>query len=643
MEPNINPNLIAATGQMMQAQAGAQPQQAVARSVGTAQTSMMLPPDREEALIQQLTQALDYHDSVQKPLLDKTQRWLEMYNVVAKIKTNPWPNSSNYVVPFMAEKIMSIHARLVRAAFNVAPLWLVKPRAMEVSDFADPIERWLDFLAEQGDFKPVIDTAMLYSLIEGTGIIKVDYKRSMRSMTNVTTGQVQQFADFEGPRIQFVQLQDFMVVPVTIQSLDDALITGHRFWLTAQELNDRRTRGIYTLATDDLLAAKSYGNEQRGSTATPLGTVQPLPTAVAERYELWELFVRYDLYQTGQLVPISVTFSKQGRKILRIVPFPYEHGRAPYVALRPIPAPNMFYGIPFAQYLEPIQVELTSSYQRRSDAQARKILTPILRKRGSTWKPEKQPLAPNTVIDVTMPDEITALQLPDIADASMNSEQFLMTIGERLTGMSDYQLGRSAGSNRTYGEVKSVLDEGQVRIDVLLDRIQVDMRRLGELVFDIGYQFMPYGGNVQTAQAFFKIVPEMLRPTGIGYNAYRIVPNGSMSEASKDAKFQRDMVLTSQFLQDPITNPQFVGPQAFMVRGALWAKQLQQGGWLDAEKYVAPLVQSVMQQVQQQQMQAQQEAQAAQELQARAQAGDPQAVALLQEMQAQAQAPGGRR
>lgn len=635
----MNPNMMQATGQMMQAQAGQpqpqgpqQQQQPQAVRYGNAQAPIVLSTEQAEALMQQLTQALDYHTQVISPLLNKTTRWLEMYNVVAKQKMEPWPNASNYIVPFMAEKIMSIHARLVRAAFNVSPLWLVKPRAAEVSDYAENIERWLDFLAEQGEFKPVIDTAMLYSLIEGTGVIKIDYRRSKRQINNKSSGQMEEFSDFEGPRVTYVQLQDFMVVPVTIQNLDEALGVGHRFWLTKEELLDRQTRQIYQ-EVDAIVDTKSYGEDQKGSTSTPLGTIQNLPSQVAERYELWELYWKYDVYGNGQAIPVSITYSKSGRKILRIIPFPYEHGRAPYVALRPIPAPNIFYGIPFAQYLEPIQVELTASYQRRSDAQARKILTPILRKRGSTWKPEKQPLAPNTVIDVTMMDEIQPLQLPDPGDASMNSEQFLMMIGERLTGMGDYQMGRSAGSNRTYGEVKSVLDEGQVRIDVLLDRMQVDLRRLGELTLDIGYQFMPYGGNVQGAQIFFKVDPAMIRPPGIGYSAYRIVPNGSMSEASKDAKFQRDMVMTSQFLQDPINNPQMVGPQAMLVRAALWAKMLQQAGWLDAERYVMPVVQQIQQQMAAQQQQQEQMA----ALQQAAAAGDPNAQAQLFEMEAAAQ------
>lgn len=630
MEPEAQPNQMQLTAAMSVANAGT----SSVPQMGVGGAPITLTAEQEINLVNQMTQALDYHTQAIGPLLQKAKRWLEMYNVVAQVKNTPWANSSNYVVPLMAEKIMSIHARLVRAAFNVSPLWLVKPRAAEVVQYSEGIERWLDFLAEQGEFKPVIDTAMLYSLIEGTGIMKLDYKRSMRAMTNASTGAKEQFTDFEGPRLQYVQLQDFMVVPVTIQNLDEATGVGHRFWLTASELIDRETKGVYQNAKD-LVTTKKYGTAQQGSSSTPLGTIPTLPNEVLERFELWELYWKYDLYGTGELIPVSITFSREGRKILRIIPFPYEHGRAPYVALRPIPAPNIFYGIPFAQYLEPVQIELTASYQRRSDAQARRVLPPILRKRGSTWKPEKQPLGPNSVIDVTLPDEITPLQLPDVESNTMQSEQFLMAIAERLTGMGDYQMGRSAGGNRTFGEVRSVLDEGQVRIDVMLDRMQVDLRRLGELVFDVGYQFLPYGGLVQTTQAFFKVVPEMLRPPGVGYNAYRIVPNGSLSEASKDAQFQRDMMIASQFLQSPINNPQLVPPPVSLpVHAAIWNKLLQSVGWLDSERYVAP----VMQFLQQMQMQQQQQEQEAAALQQAAQAGDPQAQQILMQQQMAAQA-----
>ncbi len=194
------------------------------------------------------------------------------------------------------------------------------------------------------------------------------------------------------------------------------------------------------------------------------GELPDVPLEVMQTYELYEFFWRLDLKGDGSLQPYTITYSNQNKSILRIVPFPFDHGRAPYIGLRPIPNPNLFFGQALAQYLEPIRVELTSSYQRRSDAIALKTLPPVLRRRGSTWKPEKQPLAPNSVIDVNDPTEVSLLEARSNIYDSMQSDSMLIQFGERITGMSDYQLGRSAGSNRTYGEVRSVLSEGQIRM-----------------------------------------------------------------------------------------------------------------------------------------------------------------------------------
>ena len=537
-----------------------------------------------------------------------------MYNVVPTVKNKPWPGASNFVVPFLAEKIMSIHARLVRAIFQVDPIWVVKPRMPQVREEANYIENYVDYLVDRGGFKSSLDLAILYALIEGTAVVKIDYVRTTKTVKSASdpSGQLTEtFTDFEGPRASLVPLKDFIVLPISGGDLDKAQGCGHRFYLTRAQLKARGASGVYA-NVDELLAANARGEEQKTPQNPIFGPVPTPPEEVVEQFELFEMFWKYDIDRTGEEVPCLITFSRDGRKILRAIKFPYDHGKPPYVALRPIPTPNLFYGTAFSQFLEPIQKELTASYQRRADALARATLPPILRQRGSNWNPNEQPIAPGETIDVNDPNEVQVLQLPDYRASNIQHEQLLIALGERITGISDYQLGRSAGSNRTFGEIRSILSEGEVRIDVLLSRIHEGMRRIAELTFDIAYQFLPMQGVIPVGQDFFRITREMMRPPGVGYEAYEFIPNGTLSEASKEQKLERTLVLVNQFMQNPLLmNPQ-TNPQAPLIAAQLMQKVLIEAGWMDWDKYL-PMLQPQYQQ--QQAMMQQQQALQAQQLQ----------------------------
>lgn len=97
-----------------------------------------------------------------------------------------------------------------------------------------------------------------------------------------------------------------------------------------------------------------------------------------------------------------------------------------------------------------------------------------------------------------------------------------------------------------------------------------------------------------------------MRPPGIGYEAYEFVPNGTLSEASKEQKLERTLVLVNQFMQNPLLMSPQMNPQAPLIAAQLMQKVLIEAGWMDWDKYL-PMLQPAMQQQQMAAQQAQQE------------------------------------
>lgn len=618
------PALPSLSGPQLNIAAASSPTANTPETTGFAAALTNIPPDKDAALRVILKAAIDYHDSQVAELHTKADRWLALYHVLPSTTGLPWVGASNFTVPFMAEKIMSMHARIVRSVFNVDPLVTVKPRVPDTVDFAPYIERWMDYLMDRGSYRLTLDITVLYSLLEGTGIAKVDYLIKQRQVkTTDAAGQVnaRPFTEFEGPRALYVPLRDFVIVPLDVYDIDQAQGCGFRFTLSDKQLLAREANGTYQNAK--LLVdrrAKGDPSEQPPG-ATPAVASRP-PNTVYEGFTIYELYWKYDLDDDGEEEPLLITYSKEADLLLRVIPFPYDHGKAPFVPFRPMPQPNSFYGSAVANWLEPINVELTSSFRRRADAMARAALSPIKRLRGSLWNPGEEPLKPNGVITVGTMEEIQPLILPDLPQSNIAYENMLIQLGERITGISDFQLGRSPGANRTFGEVRSVLSEGEVRLDVMLSRIQESMRRLAELTFDLAYQMMPYGGLFAVGRDFFKITPEAMRPPEIGFEAYEFVPNGTLSEASKDQALERTVVLLDRLNQNQLLmNPQ-LNPNAPYIAALGMKKLFVLAGWQDWEKFLPQIAQyeAAAQQGQPNPLQVQQsqQQQAAQQQQAQA-------------------------
>jgi hypothetical protein len=210
--------------------------------------------------------------------------------------------------------------------------------------------------------------------------------------------------------------------------------------------------------------------------------------------------------------------------------------------------------------LESAQEELTAIHNMRGDALAIRIAAPILRRIGAAWDPEEQPWSPGQVIDVTDPAEIIQMQIMDVPSSLFAHEQDTLAFVERVTGMSDYFMGRSPSQNRTATEVNRVTSEGLARIDVMVSRFQKrGMTRLAWTLWGLLYQYRPFLDYFPSEGRTLQISKMEMGPTPTGLMAFEFRPHGVLSDASKEARRQQKLMLLqaasgplSQFYADGI-------------------------------------------------------------------------------------------
>jgi hypothetical protein len=503
-----------------------------------------IPEEEQEQLVKKLKYEYDRFKNAVAPLHKKIDENHELYEAAPKKeKKFPWPGASNFTVPLIMSTIDSIHARIVKAVFEVDPLWLAKARTPQAASIAKKAEWYLDYWADEMDIAGVLDAVILSMLIEGVGILKVDWVRVTRPIPLSAGGGPERVIEYEGPSGRHVPLKDFVLIPADAPTIEDAVYVGHRVFLTRQQLQQRGEQGIYFNVSK--LLEKSDGDSTTDRTPHPSNLLAVSSSAgeyeETHQFEIVEMYGPYD-FGDG-LTPALMTFSPTQSILLRLEPYPYRYGRAPYIDFKIFPRANFFWARSVPEILKSAQEELTALHNLRADAIARRLAPPLLRRFGSRWDPEEKPWQPGQVIDVNDPAEIIELSMQDVPSSLFAHERDTLAFVERVTGMSDYFMGRSPTQYRTATEINRVTSEGLARMDVSVSRFQKSMKKLAWVLWWLLYQYRPYVDLFHAENQDMMITKDEMRPGVAGLMPFEFIPQGQLSDASRDARRQQLLML----------------------------------------------------------------------------------------------------
>lgn len=523
------------------------------------ETPSPLDPAAEEKLVKKLGREYKAFKSSVSELHSRLDVYHKLYESrPGPEKTFPWPGASNFSVPLILSTVDSIHARIMKAVFDVDPIWLARPKAPQAVGVATKAQWYLDYWADEMEIGQKLDIVVHNMLIEGVGVAKIDWMRDVRELPTDPSFQVpgmpnQLVTEYEGPELTPVPLKDFVLIPADSPTIEEAVYVGHKVYRNRGQIENARDQGHY-FNVAKLFEKAKHGDSVTEKVPHPSGLVAPhtasLEDPETQQFELVELYGRYDF--GGGPIPAIFTFSPQHEILLRINPHPYEYSRAPYISFAIFPRANQFFAKSVPEHLESIQEELTTFHNMRADAITRKIAPPIMKRKGSGWDPTKKKWAPGQVIEVTDPAEIVELQLSDIPGTVFNHEQDLLAFSERVTGTSDYFMGRSPSQSRTATEVNRVTSEGLARMDVMISRFQSTMRRLAWHLWWMLYQYRPFYDYFYAENAEMGITKYEMRPVNNGLMPFDFVPQGMQSDSSREAKRQQLLTLLN-VVQGPLT------------------------------------------------------------------------------------------
>lgn len=339
-------------------------------------------------------------DREKKTYWEQTQRMRIVWEKCWKYYTGytqdldfPWLN--NVFVPKTHQAVELL------ASFLVArnPTLRARPQMVDDIEKVPRVQKLLTFQWKNPmKMREKVITWVKSAILFGTGIMKVYWR------TETTEIGGEERVVYDDPECQNVNLLDFYIDPFA-PSIDEAHSVIHRIIANREDVIKNEN---YNFNKKKLIPYQEKYSNKDSSQLNKYDTDQG--TEQIEKVELFERWTKEKVITYGN--------TKEGTKILRNMPNPYEFIPFVDVGLKRSPLPNRFYKIGIIEPNLKIQFSLNTLVNQIMDNIQLLMNKMFKRKRGANINPFQLISKPGGVVDVDELDDIEELTMTDIKSSA---------------------------------------------------------------------------------------------------------------------------------------------------------------------------------------------------------------------------------
>jgi hypothetical protein len=426
----------------------------------------------------------------QQPLIDKLAVWNRQYQGIKPDKNIPYQGCSNTAIPKTRILTDALTVRIIDAVFGQMKLWVVKPAKPEFVDLAPDLEDGLDWWQKNiVKFRKKIFSPLLQSIKTGTGIVMVDYTKKKRTAYRyagegeegpgvVKTKGGQKVVKsvksvYDGPDILPISREDF-VISSEATDIQDAFLCGYRTYLRKPEIELKAQTGEY----DDTILGSIVGPNEIDDTKKDRaeGQGKLIKSDEKGRYEIWKLWLRYDVDEDGEEDDVVLTFHKGSQTLLRAIYNPLFMGFRPFVSLVFYPSEYAFDGMGVCQVLEKPQVELDMLHNSRIDRLEQISARMYLASRAAGFDESDNPfnIAPGFVryVDGDLDKAIREIPFSDNYPSTYTEENLLTAYMGEAVGVTPGVLGQSVSERPVARDTMALIQEANKKFKFGIDNIR---------------------------------------------------------------------------------------------------------------------------------------------------------------------------
>jgi hypothetical protein len=366
---------------------------------------------------------------------------------------------------------------------------------------------------------------VLRKLIFGKSIAYSPWKRDTYEVAGETV------VDYEGPGFEPLWPDDFIVPAEDAETLHDFSFVIRRVRVTPDQLLVGEAEGRYQGITDNWdtivnlaqhgTRRESEGEEVKRQKDDAEGVVYERPMSSGEWVTMIEWYgkwrplkgkqdagewdfkqreMRQKEFVVRYLIDLNLVIGVQSLEDL----YPTMRHRRPFVESS-MCKDGTYWSPGYCEMLIDLEDELKVNHNLGTEGVQLATSPPVGYRPASGVTPETIVLKPGLGIPLDNPQtDIVQLQYRVNLEALTWKEQSVLAYGEKLTGLSDLQLGRQSdrpNAPRTATQTVKLLEEGNVRISLDTKVLREDMALVLAHFWDLEFMFSP-------EQTFFRVTEE---------------------------------------------------------------------------------------------------------------------------------------
>jgi len=363
---------------------------------------------------------------------------------------------------------------------------------------------------------------------------------------------------YNGPRVVPIDDKD-LIVPSFTTDIQSATRITHRIYVTANDLKMAAKVGKYKKGAVDKIIENAdrdmritYGGNGIMTTEQLLETKRQREgvseySQSSELFEIWEVYTWYDIDGDGVDEKIVITYHPNTQEILRMIEFPYDHYKWPFVVFDYEFNDDRFYsqrGLP--ELLDHYQTELTVQENAKLD---RMTLANSLqfKYRIGAINPKNIRFIPGQGIPVQRMEDLQEIPISNV-DMSFDTEmQKIRNLAEIYIGQPDLDTGGLSGSaeRRTAFEVSEVVSMSKQLFSYDARLFKDALHKLYDQIFELWIQYGPDIVEVSITG----LQPLSIKKTDILGN-FALVPSGEFTLLSRTLDVQRSFANMQLAVQD---------------------------------------------------------------------------------------------
>jgi hypothetical protein len=295
---------------------------------------------------------------------------------------------------------------------------------------------------------------------------------------------------FEGPALEFVPEDDLVIIGGDGDP-QHADMVGHQCWFTAsdlwslvdQKIFDRDAVVEVVEAGDDPKSTEPAGGAQKDAQRQIGGEASLDVPFDHDRYRIIEAYVKYDVDESGIGSEIVAWIHPRTGNLLKATYLRRVHrdGIRPFFRAEFYRREGSKNPIGLVEILYPLAKEMDAIHNMRIDSGVIASMPFGFYKATSSLEPEVIRYEPGALIPVDDPqNDVFFPNLGNRTLFGMQEEQALQVIVERLTGISDLNLGVQSGKQgaaRTAAGVHKLSGESNANLDIHLRRLYNSWRK----------------------------------------------------------------------------------------------------------------------------------------------------------------------